>query len=221
MNITPDTIVFYKNGFFEINQTIISSWIVMVVIIIAALLFRIFLTNGKGITKIQNFFEMFTMIMEDQVKSIGGGEKCFKYVFPFMSTLFLYILVSNLISLIPRFVSPTSSLTTTVALAMCVFIFSFIVGFKVKGIKFLKKYIEPTPVMLPLNIISSCSTVVSLSFRLYGNIMSSWIIINILMQIKFLSLVLPVFVNLLGTISGVIQAYIFMMLSMIFVSVKD
>ena len=220
MNITPDAEIVFSNGFITINRTLVASWIVMAVVIFIAIILRLNLTSNKNISKIQSFFELFVRFLEAQIKEAGGNVG-FIYIFPVMSTLFLYILVSNLISLIPYFTSPTASLSTTLALSITVVFFSFAIGIKVKGFEFLKKYIKPTPFMLPFNVIGDVSSVVSLSFRLYGNIMSSGIILTILSQIKMVAFGLPILINLLSTLTGVIQTYIFFMLSMMLISLDE
>jgi F-type H+-transporting ATPase subunit a len=130
--------------------------------------------------------------------------------------LFLYTLTSNLISLLPFCESPTASLSTTVALAILVFLFAIFLGIREHGLDYLKKYVKPVFIMAPFNIIGEVSKLASLSIRLYGNIMSSYVITSILSEIAMLSIAFPVIINLLGLVSGVIQAYIFSMLSLMF-----
>ena len=176
-------------------------------------------TKTENTGNLQLSLEALIQCIENQIKEITT--RSVEVVFPFMATLFLYIAVSNLISLIPFMESPTGSYSTTVALGLSVFIFSMIYGFREKGSSYLKKFIEPVPFLLPLNVVGEISKVLSLTIRLYGNIMSSGVIITILSQIIFLSVGFPVIINLLGTITGVIQAYIFAILSMIFISVDN
>lgn len=221
MRISTDEAILFQNGFITINNTLLFSWIVMFILIVLAILFK------KGISKntqykdkptnLQNFFEVLISAIETQVKQIS--DKKIEIVFPFIATLFLYIFLSNLISLIPFTSSPTGSLSTTLALAISTFIFSISFGIKDKGFfGYFKKYFKPIPLLLPLNIIGELSKIISLSIRLYGNIMSSGVILVILSQITFLSTGFPVVISLLGTVSGAIQAYIFSILSMIAIS---
>lgn len=221
MRISTDEAILFQNGFITINNTLLFSWIVMFILIVLAILFK------KGISKntqykdkptnLQNFFEVLIGAIETQVKQIS--DKKIEIVFPFIATLFLYIFLSNLISLIPFTSSPTGSLSTTLALAISTFIFSINFGIKDKGFfGYFKKYFKPIPLLLPLNIIGELSKIISLSIRLYGNIMSSGVILVILSQITFLSTGFPVVISLLGTVSGAIQAYIFSILSMIAIS---
>lgn len=220
MEITTDNTIYFQYGFFKLNTTLLFSWIVMAVLIIIAIMINRNIRKNNGVSRLQNIFEALITTIGDQIKSIST--KDFTLIFPFIATLFIYILVANLISLIPNFESPTASLSTTLAFAILTFIFSIIIGIKQKGFwGYTSKYFKPIFVMLPLNIISQLSKIVSLSFRLYGNVMSSGAVIVVLLSISFLAIGFPVLINLLATISGVIQAYIFSILSMITISSDD
>lgn len=221
MRITTDEAILFQNEFITINNTLLFSWIVMFILIILAVLLKKSISKDTQYkdkpTNLQNFFEALINTIETQIKQIS--DRKIEIVFPFIATLFLYIVLSNLISLIPFVDSPTGSLSTTLALAISTFIFSIGFGIKDKGFfGYFKKYFKPIPLLLPLNVVSELSKIVSLSIRLYGNIMSSGVILIILSQITFLSTGFPVIISLLSTISGVIQAYIFAILSMITIS---
>lgn len=225
MNISTDEIIIFQNGFININGTLLFSWLVMLILIAFAVLIRFNLYKHRNDYKnvsngIQNFFESLIECIDSQIKQIS--DKSIERVFPFIATLFIYIALSNLISLIPTFSSPTASLSTTVALAISMFVFSIYNGTREKGFfGYFKKYFKPMPLLLPLNLIGDASNIISLSVRLYGNIMSSGAIVFILSQITFLSAGFPILISLLSTITGVIQAYIFSILSMIAISSDD
>lgn len=223
MRISTDEAIIFQNNIVTINNTLIYSWLVMFILISIAYIIKKSLVfdvkNSKSITGIQICFESIITLVESQIKQVSS--RGVETVFPFIASLFLYIVVSNLLSLIPMMESPTGSFSTTLALAISVFIFSMIYGFKEKGYGYFDKFLKPIPFLLPLNIVSELSKVLSLSIRLYGNIMSSGVIITILTGIVFLSVGFPILINLLSTITGVIQAYIFSILSMIFISVDD
>ena len=217
MKISLDEYLVWTNGTIVINQTLVYSWIVMAILIVSAIVFRIRLKRGKSFGKLQNFFEVVITILEDQIKKIGECD--IKNLFPYVATLFIYIFLSNMISLIPGFKSPTASLSTTVALTIIVIFIGFINGFVTKGfLGCLSKYVKPVPFLLPLNIISDITSNFSLAIRLYGNVMAGSIISIILLQISFLSVGFPVLMSLLSVISGAIQAYIFTILAMINIS---
>ena len=223
MQITTDEIIYYQNGIFKINATILFSWIVMAILII----FSIFVKkniknkklNNKSISTLQVISELVIDFIEKQINigtNIGTN-----IIFPFISTLFLFIIFANLISLLPFSSSPTGSLSTTVALAITTFIFAILIGIKEKGLCFFKKYFEPIFIMAPINIVGDIAKVVSMSIRLYGNITSTSVVIAIILEITFLSVGFPVLINILSMISGIIQAYIFSTLAIMMMSLND
>lgn len=211
MQITTDEYIYYKNGLFKINRTLIFSWIIMIVLSFIAIIINRKIkkksVNDKDISIIQAVSELVISFIENQVKD--GTSIGVNIIFPFVATLFLFIIFSNLISLIPFCYSPTGSLSTTVALSLITFIFAICFGIKEKGLRYFKKYFKPVFIMAPMNIIGDIAKVASMSIRLYGNVVSSSVIIIILSEIMFLSVSFPILINILGMISGVIQAYIF------------
>ena len=216
MKITPDQFIIWQNGFLKINQTIFFTWFIMMFIIAAALILRLALTNKKDIGRLQNFFEILVTGIEDQIEKMGKVD--LNFIFPFIATIFIFILFSNLLQIIPFFNSPTASLSTTVALVVIVVSLGVIYGIKKVGfISYLKKYTKPTIIMLPMNIISDISSNCALAIRLYGNVMSGMIIGVVISQIAFLALGFPIFLNVLSFISSIIQAYIFSILALVFI----
>ncbi|MDR1499218.1 MAG: F0F1 ATP synthase subunit A [Rickettsiales bacterium] len=223
MNISTDENILFQKGFVVINGTLVYSWIVMFVLMVVACVVRWKLVKSvkdvKKISTIQIFFETMVSAVDTQLREISS--RGVETVFPFIATLFLYIIVSNLISLVPAMESPTGSLSTTLALALAMFIFSLAFGLREKGMGYFGKYFKPVPVMLPLNIFSDVSKIVSMSIRLYGNVMSASVILLIMSKITFLSMGFPILLNVLGIITGCIQAYIFSVLSMLSIAVDD
>lgn len=135
----------------------------------------------------------------------------------FIGTLFLFIVVSNVLAIVPGFQPPTGSLSTTAALALCVFLAVPVFGIRAQGLRgYLRQYIEPTPIMLPFNIIGELSRTLSLAVRLFGNMMSGGLIAAILLTI--VPLFFPVIMQALGLLTGVIQAYIFAILAMVYIA---
>ena len=216
MNITTDQFIIWENSFFKLNDTIFFTWLIMAVMIGVALVLRLFITNEKNFGKLQNFFEVFITGIEDQIKKMG--EVDIKKVFPFIATIFIFVLIANLLQLIPFFKSPTASLSTNIALVILVIIRGITYGIKRTGVlEYLKKYTRPTIFMLPMNIVSDIASNCALVIRLYGNIMSAMVIGAIVDGIAFLAFGFPIFLNILHFISGVLQAYIFSMLSLVFI----
>ena len=213
--LDPSQIVYFQWGFVEITATLVFTWVIMVVLAaVSFLVTRNIKTEGE-ISKGQNILEALVETMNSQIKQISQQEPG-KFL-PFIGTLFIFILVSNVLSIIPGFVPPTGSLNTSIALALCVFISVPIYGIAEKGIMgHLKEYIKPTFIMLPFNIISELSRTLSLAIRLYGNVMSSSIIVAILLGV--IPFFFPVVIQALGLLTGVIQAYIFAILAIVYIA---
>lgn len=215
VNISTDEIVYWQWGWLKLNATLAYSWLVMaLLVIISALITRRVKANLRP-SRFQNLLEVLVGGIRDQIREVSqqdpGG------YLPFVGTLFLYIAVANLLSVVPVYRPPTSSLSTTAALATCVFVAVPLYGIAHQGIGgYLKEYIRPTPLMLPFNIISELSRTLALAVRLYGNMMSGTVIAAIL--IGFVPLFVPILMQLLGLLTGMIQAYIFAVLAMVYIA---
>ena len=129
----------------------------------------------------------------------------------------LFISIANLLDIVPVYRTPTSSLSTTAALAICVFFAVPIYGVAKLGIAdYLKHYIRPTILMLPFNIIGELSRTLAMAVRLFGNMMSETLLVAILISI--VPLFIPVFLQLLGLLIGQVQAYIFAVLATVYIA---
>jgi F-type H+-transporting ATPase subunit a len=190
-------------------DTLYMTWLTMAIVIIIAILAtrqRKLVPSGW-----QNVLEMVIEALVSQVKETMGP-KGSKFT-PFIISLFLFLLVGNWLGLVPGFSSPTSDLNTTLGLALMVIILVQIVGIVNKGLgSYLNHFIKPTPVFLPINIIEELSKPVTLSFRLFGNIMAGEILIIVLG--KLVPYLIPTAWLAFSVFVGVIQAFIFTMLSM-------
>ncbi len=215
MNITPDTIVYFQRGFFKLNATIVFTWAVMAVLVGISLLLTRNLSTGKKISKSQAVLEIVVLWIQRQVKSLTGRDP--KPFIPFIGGLFMFISLSNLLQIVPRYHAPTGSLSMTAALAVTVFFAVPFYGIRKAGFKnYMKKYIEPSVVMLPFNIISEFSRTLALAVRLFGNIMSTSLLVAIL--ITLVPLFVPLVMQALGLIIGQIQAYIFAALASVYIA---
>ena len=210
-----DAIVMFSVLGLPINATIFYSWVVMGILVLLSWLATKNLKTTIEVGKFQTAMEMIVMAIRGQIKD-ASNDNPMKYL-PMMGTFFLFIALSNLLTIIPWFKAPTASLSTTGAFSLCVFFAVPFYGIKNAGIKkYLKKYIDPVPIMLPMNILSDFTSVFSLAFRLYGNVLSGAIIGSVLiMLVPFL---LPLPMQILGLLTGTIQAYIFALLSIVYVS---
>ena len=210
-----DTMPILTIGPVTVGGTVFYSWIVMAVLTVLSWLVTRRLKTTVHVSYLQTAMEMVVMAIRSQIKAVSGDNPA-RYM-PIMGTFFLFIGLSNLMTVIPWFRAPTASLSTTVAFSLCVFCAMPIYGIRNAGvIGYLKKYIDPTPVMLPLNILSDFSSMFSLAFRLYGNMLSGAIITSILMM--FVPVLVPLPMQILGLVTGTIQAYVFALLAIVYVS---
>ncbi len=214
MHISPDAVVYWRAGFVQLNATIVFTWLIMALLTLGSLWVTRDLRTGQRIPRLQNFLESIVVLINSQIKDVTRQEP--RRFLPFLGTLFLFIAVSNLLSVAPGFHAPTGSLSTTTALAICVSIAVPVYGIADNGLSaYLKNYIRPTPLMLPFNIIGEISRTLALAVRLFGNIMSGSMIAAILLAIA--PLIFPVLMNLFGLLTGMVQAYIFAILSAVYI----
>ena len=215
MELSPDETIFWEHGFITINLTLVTTWILMFILVFSSFLITRRLKTDLQISRWQCVLEMLVTGMKKQIKEIGL-EKPEKFL-GFIGTLFVFIAFANLCIIFPGYVPPTSSLSTTAALAICVFLAVPLFGIAESGITgYLKTYIEPTVIMLPFNIISEFSRTLALAVRLFGNIMSGGLILTILLSIA--PLLFPIVMTVLGLITGLIQAYILSILATVYIA---
>lgn len=214
MSIDPSDIVYFQWGFVSISATLVFTWIIMFILVFGSYLITRNLKPGPKITRGQNVLEAVVVIIRKQIYEVSRQDPD-KFL-PFIGTLFIFILTSNILSVVPGFIAPTSSLNTTIALSLCVFFAVPVYGIGSQGLLgYLKQYIKPTVLMLPFNIISEFSRTLALAVRLYGNVMSASIIAAILIGV--IPIFFPIVLQLLGLLTGVIQAYIFAVLAIVYI----
>ncbi|HEU4718982.1 MAG TPA: F0F1 ATP synthase subunit A [Bacteroidia bacterium] len=215
MKLSPDQSVLWQHGFVVINSTLVWTWIIMIVMATMSWLVTRRLSTGIRISRWQSVLEILVTGISKQIKDVGLKQPE-KYI-GFLGTLFLFIAVSNLCIIFPFYVPPTSSLSTTAALAISVFIAVPFFGILEGGLKgYLRSYLQPSFIMLPFNIISELSRTLALAVRLFGNIMSGGVIVSILLSIT--PFVFPVVMNALGLLTGMVQAYIFSILATVYIA---
>jgi F-type H+-transporting ATPase subunit a len=163
----------------------------------------------------QNLLEIVVTGIEKQIEEVGLSQP--KKYLGFIGTLFLFVAAASLCIVIPGYEPPTGSLSTTAALALCVFVAVPLFGIEEQGLgNYLKSYMEPTFIMLPFNIISEISRTLALAVRLFGNMMSGAMIIGILLTIT--PFIFPIIMTLLGLLTGMVQAYIFSILAAVYIA---
>ena len=215
MHLTPDEMVFWQHGFFKLNGTIVFTWGVMLVLAVGSRLITRKLSIGLERSPWQNLLEIVVTGMEKQIEEVGLSQPQ-KYL-GFLGTLFLFIAAASLGTVIPGYEPPTGSLSTTAALALCVFVAVPFFGIGEQGLgNYLKSYTKPTFIMLTFNIISELSRTLALAIRLFGNMMSGAMIIGILLTIT--PFLFPVVMMVLGLLTGMVQAYIFSILAAVYIA---
>ena len=215
MRLSPDQMIFWQHGFFKLNGTIVFTWALMLVLAVGSKLITRNLSGEIGRSRWQNLLEMIVTAMVQQIKDIGLRQP--KRYLAFLGTLFLFVALACLCTVIPGYEPPTGSLSTTAALALCVFVAVPLFGIMDQGVGgYLKSYVEPTVIMLPFNIISELSRTLALAVRLFGNMMSGTMIIAILLTIT--PFFFPIVMTALGLLTGMVQAYIFSILAAVYIA---
>ena len=215
MRLSPDEMVFWGYGFFKLNGTIVFTWGLMLVIVVGSKLITRRLSTDLTRAPWQSLLEIVVTGIEKQIKDVGLRDPQ-KYM-GFLGTLFLFVAVASLCTVIPGYEPPTGSLSTTAALALCVFIAVPLFGIEEQGLRgYLKSYIEPTLIMLPFNVISELSRTLALAVRLFGNMMSGTMILAILLTIT--PFIFPIVMTALGLLTGMVQAYIFSILAAVYIA---
>ncbi|MCB2187576.1 MAG: F0F1 ATP synthase subunit A [Deltaproteobacteria bacterium] len=213
--ITPDQIVLGTWGPVELNATILFTWLVMVLLAGGAWLITRNLTTGPRMSRWQNLLEVVVGYMRKEIRDISQGRA--EGYLPLVGTLFLFVALSNLLAVVPGFMPPTASLSTTAALALCVLVAVPYFGVRRQGLGgYLRQYLQPSPLMLPMNLLGELSRTLALAVRLFGNIMSGMKIAGILLAVA--PLAFPVVMQALGLLTGMIQAYIFAVLAMVYIA---
>jgi len=194
---------------------VIYTWFVMLLLILAGA------AAGKSLsmvpTKMQNFFELIVSGIEDFMVSITGEEG--RWLFPIVATVFIYILTCNLIGLVPGFFPPTASLNTTLSCALVVVVFTHIIGLRYHGAKYIKHFLGPVwwmiPIILPIEIIGHVARILSLTFRLFGNMMGHELVLAILFGLAGMFFA-PLPIMALGIFVALVQAFVFFLLSIMY-----
>lgn len=215
--------LYWRLGNLQIHgQVFLTSWFVIGLLLIAAF------AATQNIQRIprgtQNLMEYALEYIRELTKG-QIGEKEYRPWVPFIGTLFLFIFVSNWSgALLPwklihlpsgELAAPTNDINTTVALALLTSLAYFYAGFRKRGLGYLAKYIQPTPILLPINILEDFTKPLSLSFRLFGNILADELVVGVL--VLLVPFIIPVPVMLLGLFTSAIQALVFATLAAVYI----
>ena len=215
MRLSADQMIFWQHGFIKLNGTIAFTWALMLVLAAGSKLITRNLSTELRRSRWQNLLEIIVTGIVQQIEDVGLSRS--EAYIGFLGTLFLFVASASICTLIPGYEPPTGSLSTTAALALCVFVVVPFFGIKEQGLGgYLKSYIEPTIIMLPFNIVSELSRTLALAVRLFGNMMSGTMILAILLTIT--PFIFPIVMSALGLLTGMVQAYIFSILAAVYIA---
>ena len=205
-----------------ITDTVIATWIIMGVLIAFAVAVRIKLSKFKDVPRgFQNVAEMLVEVFDNYVRSAAGEKLAFLGYWFF--TVFLFVLFSNIsgVLFVNAIRPPTADWSMTFALAFVTVVLIHAMGAKYRGAKYLKSFFEPYPFLFPLNLIGEIAKPISLSFRLFGNILSGLIIMGLVYGITpfFARFGVPAALHVyFDLFAGILQTYVFVTLGLTFIS---
>ncbi|WP_454720398.1 MULTISPECIES: F0F1 ATP synthase subunit A [Cupriavidus] len=215
MRLSPDQWIFWQHGFVKLNATILFTWALMLLLWLGSWLVTRRLSPDHRRSRWQNLLEIVITGIEHQIADVGLRQP--RRYLGFLGTLFLFVAAASLCTIVPGYDPPTGSLSTTLALALCVFVAVPLYGIRGQGLRgYLRSYLEPTVMMLPFNVISELSRTLALAVRLFGNMMSGAMIIAILLTIT--PFLFPIVMTALGLLTGMVQAYIFSILAAVYLA---
>jgi F-type H+-transporting ATPase subunit a len=205
--------VLFRIGPFAVTSIVVTTWVIMLLLGGLCWLATRRLTLDPG--PLQTMLEGVVSAIEESISAVLPGRA--QQVLPFIGTLWIYIVISNLTGLIPHLHSPTGNLSVTAGLALLVFFSVHWFGVRSEGLRrYLAHYLSPTPILLPFHLISEVTRTVALAVRLFGNIMSLEMAAMLILLVA--GLLVPVPLLMLHIIEGLVQAYIFGMLALIYVA---
>ena len=203
--------------FAHANPHVIYTWVVMILLIVFGSLAakKLSLIPAKA----QNIVEVAISGIEEFMVDITGEEG--RWLLPVVATVFLYIVTCNLIGLVPGFFPPTANLNTTASCAVTVFVFTHYIGIKYHGAKYIKHFLGPiwwmAPLIFPIEVIAHFARVLSLSFRLFGNIMGHELVLSIFFFLAG-AFFAPLPIMVMGIFVSFVQAFVFFLLSIVYFS---
>ncbi len=194
---------------------VVYSWVVMILLIVFGYMPVKAMSMVPG--KVQNLLEVIISSIEEFMVTVTGEEG--RWLLPLAATIFIYILGCNLIGLIPGFYPPTASLNTTLSCAAVVVVFTHIIGLLYHGPSYIKHFLGPVwwmiPIMLPIEVIGHVARILSLSFRLFGNMMGHELVLGILFSLAG-AFFAPLPIMALGVFVAFVQAFVFFLLSIMY-----
>jgi len=204
--------VLFSLGPLHLSTSLVTSWALMAVLLALSAFIRRQLQQPDNLWRTSA--ESVYMTMENAVREVVPNH--YQQVLPFIATLWIYLVLANLLGLIPGLSSPTGDLSVTAALALLVFASVHWFGIRNLGLKaYLQHYLSPSPILLPFHLISEISRTLALAIRLFGNIMS--LEMAILLVVLVAGFLVPVPLMMLHIVEALVQAYIFGVLALLYI----
>jgi F-type H+-transporting ATPase subunit a len=208
-----ETAVLFHLGIVPVSQTVVTTWGLMIAVTIACRL------ATRGLSLIagswQAVIEAIVAGIEEQISGLLNRDA--EPFLPLLGTLFIFLVVANLSGIVPGIRAPTASIETPAALASVIFVSVHVFGMRFQGLgRYVKGYLKPNPVLLPLNILSEITRSFSLAMRLFGNIMSEELVVAIILALT--GLLVPIPFMAFGILVGLVQAYIFTVLAAVYIA---
>ncbi len=215
MEISLDNVLLWRYGPVVLNATLLYTWLVMGILSLTSWLVTRRLSACPRLSRGQNLLEVLILGMRNQIQQIS--QQAPDRYLPFVGTLYLFIAVSNVLAFVPGYHPPTDSLSSTAALAGCVFLAVPFFGISQRGLGgYLGHYLKPTVFMLPFHVLSELSRTLALAVRLFGNVMSGVLLGGIMLAVA--PLFFPILLQMLELLIGQIQAYIFAVLATVYIA---
>lgn len=214
MDTSPLTApVLFQIGPMPVGEDVVTTWGIMAVLACVAMILGRRLSTRPG--RVQSAFEAIMAEVQHQIGEITRHDPA--PLMPLIATLFLFIAVANLSGVLPGVHAPTATIETPAALALVVLGAVHVYGIRAQGLgAYLRSYLKPTPLLLPLNVLSEFTRIFSLMIRLFGNMMSHEFVVAIILGLA--GLLVPIPFMALGILIGLIQAYIFTVLATVFIA---
>jgi F-type H+-transporting ATPase subunit a len=215
VELSPDAVVLWRSGWFTVNQTLLSTWVTMALLILGSWVVTRRPGEGPAVSRGQAFLELVVVTLRRHIRE-ATQEDPDPYL-RFVGTLFLFLTVTALVDIVPGLQPASASLSTAAALAACVFVAVPLYGVLARGLGgYLREYLRPTPAMLPFHLIGEVSRTLALAVRLFGNMMSGRLLVAIILSL--VPLLFPAVLQAFGLLIGVIQAYVFAMLALVYIA---
>ena len=215
MHLSPDDIIFWQHGFLKLNATIVFTWGLMFVLAVGSKLVTRKLSTGLQRSRWQNLLEIVVTAIKEQIEEVGLRQPE-KYL-GFLGTLFLFVAMASLFTIVPGYQPPTGSLSTTAALAICVFVAVPLFGIEDRGLGgYLRVLLEADVHHVAVQHHQRTLAHLALAVRLFGNMMSGTMILAILLTIT--PFIFPIVMSALGLLTGMVQAYIFSILATVYIA---